>query len=281
MDKRDRAALFRDRVLQTMAREGLTRSALARSARADRSTIGQLLQDKEARLPSGQLLADLAGALRVSSDWLLGLSDRPERPGDLLDSALAVTGAERSLADTQILQWHREARGYKIRHVPATLPDMFKTDDVLRWEYDLLLGKTPDQALTVARELRDWMDEAGSDYEIAVALHEVTSLAEGSGYYSGLGRDIRKAQLAYLAELCDAHYPALRLYAYDARRVFSAPVTIFGPRVAVIYVGRFYLAFRERERMRSLTQHFDWLVREAAVEARDFAAFARARSAEI
>ena len=45
---------------------------------------------------------------------------------------------------------------------------------------------------------------------------------------------------------------------------------MFGPLLGVVYVGRFYLAFRSRERVRMLTRHFDQLVREAEVEARDF-----------
>jgi hypothetical protein len=55
--------------------------------------------------------------------------------------------------------------------------------------------------------------------------------------------------------------------------VFSAPITLFGPLIGVIYVGRFYLAFRESARVKSLTQHFDWLVREAEVDAREAATF--------
>lgn len=44
---------------------------------------------------------------------------------------------------------------------------------------------------------------------------------------------------------------------------------MFGPILGVIYVGRFYLAFRSEQRVKSLTQHFDWLVRECDVDARD------------
>ena len=46
-------------------------------------------------------------------------------------------------------------------------------------------------------------------------------------------------------------------------------MTVFGPLLAVLYIGRFHLAFRESTRVRSLTQQFDWLVREAEVDARD------------
>ena len=79
-----------------------------------------------------------------------------------------------------------------------------------------------------------------------------------------------------MAAICDELYPALRLFLFDAREVFSAPMSVFGPILSVIFVGRFFLAFRESERIKSMTTHFDWLVREAKVDARDTAAFINA-----
>jgi hypothetical protein len=38
----------------------------------------------------------------------------------------------------------------------------------------------------------------------------------------------------------------------------------------VIYAGRHYVAFRDRERVQAMSRHFDWLVREATVSDRDF-----------
>ncbi len=90
-------------------------------------------------------------------------------------------------------------------------------------------------------------------------------------YYAGLSSDARREQLDRLAEVCAEMFPALRIFLFDARRQFSAPMTVFGPLLSVIYVGRFYLAFRESDRIRSMTTHFDWLVREAVVDARDIA----------
>ncbi len=258
-----------------MRQSHCSRSQLARDTGVDRSTIGQLLVEGQTRLPNGQLLADAAAALSTSTDWLLGLTDRPERPGDLLASAVSMTGAERSAADQQIIDWHREAAGYKIRHVPATLPDMLKTEAMLRWEYDSFLSRTPDQAILATHEVVDWFQADTSDYEIALPIHELNAFAAGAGYYSGLQAAVRVEQLDHLAALCEQMYPRLRLFLFDARQVFSAPLTIFGPRVAVIYVGRFYLSFRESERLRSLTSQFDWLVREAVVDARDLAGHIR------
>jgi transcriptional regulator with XRE-family HTH domain len=78
LDKRDRAALFRQRLAEAMARRGLSQSALARECGVDRSTISALLADS-VRMPNAQLAADCAASLGVSSDWLLGLSPGPSR----------------------------------------------------------------------------------------------------------------------------------------------------------------------------------------------------------
>lgn len=274
LDKRDRAAIFRDRLSAAMQGAGMNRSALARATEVNRSTISQLLDAELARLPNAQLAADCAQTLGVSTDWLLGLTDRPERPGDAIAAAVEVTEADRTPADAQLLEWYREAQGAKIRHVPAALPDLLKTDALLRFEYEPFLGKTVDQALTATAERRDLLRARATDHEIAVPMQELQALARGEGRYAGLPAADRRAQLETLSGRLDAWYPRLRLFLFDARRLYSAPISVFGTRVAVIYVGRFYLAFREGERLRSLAEHFDWLVREAEVDARDAAGFA-------
>ena len=270
IDKRDRADQFRQRLLRAMVEVGTTRSALSRRIGVDRSTVSQILADGGARLPNAQVVAECASALGVSADWLLGLTERPERAADLLAAQMSMTEAPRALVDETIFGWHREAAGYKIRHVPAGLPDMLKTHDVLRWEYEPHLGKTTEQAIGASEDRLEWMRGAGSDYEMAMPLYEVASLARGEGYYRGLSADLRRAQLGRMAELHDQLYPSLRVFLFDARRLFSAPVTVFGPLLAVLYIGRNYLAFRDTERVRAMTAHFDWLVREASVSARDF-----------
>ena len=270
IDKRVRAEGFRHRLGRAMAQSDVTRSALSRRIGVDRSTVSQILADEGARLPNAQVVAECAAALGVSADWLLGLTDRPERAADLLAAQMSFTEAPRALVDETIFGWHREAAGYKIRHVPASLPDMLKTESVLRWEYEPHLGKTTDQAIGASEDRLEWMRRAGSDYEIAMPLYEIASFARGEGYYEGLPAALRREQLARLAALHDQLYPSLRVFLFDARRLYSAPVTIFGPLLAVLYLGRNYLAFRDTERVRALTQHFDWLVREASVDARAF-----------
>lgn len=268
INKLDRASLFRDRLALAMTQTGISRAALARATGVDRSTITQLLADGDTRMPGGHLVAAAAEALSVSTDWLLGLSDRSEATADLLTATL--TQAERATsADDQIFAWHQEAAGYKIRHVPATLPDMLKTRAVMEWEYAITMNRSPDQAIAAAEARLDWMRASESDYEIALPLHEIRSFAEGSGYYAGLPATARREQIDWFLGVHDQLYPTLRLFLYDARRVYSAPITVFGPKLAAIYLGRYYVAFRDRDRVRAVTRHFDWLVREATHIARD------------
>lgn len=269
MDKRERAQLFRDRLGIAMTHAQINQSALARLAKVDRSTLSQLIKDDGARLPNAQLVAACAAALGVSADYLLGLSDRPEQAADLVATAISMTEAPRAMVDDQIFAWHQEAAGYKIRHVPAGLPDMLKTVDMLRWEYAPSLGKTIEQAINASTDRLNWMRGARSDYEIAIPLSELDAFARAEGYYAGLPSELRRTQLAQFRDLHDQLYPALRLHLYDQRKLFSAPVTVFGPLLAVIYIGRNYLVFRDTERVAAITTHFDQLVREASISQRD------------
>lgn len=279
MDKRNRALLFRARLSQAMDSRQATQAGLARDVGVDRSTISQLLNVETTRLPNAHVVAECADALGVSGDWLLGLSDLPEQAADLLANSLEMSRADRSPLDEQIFAWQREAAGYKIRHVPATLPDMLKTEDMLRWEYSPHLGKTTDQAINASRDRLALLREEMSDFEIAMPLFTVESFSQSSGYYRGLPPDIREAQMAHMLELHDQLYPALRVHLFDARRLWSSGLTVFGPLIGVVYLGQQHLVFRDRTRVRALVDHFDSLVRAAHISARDWPSHLQALSA--
>jgi len=263
--------LFRQRLLMRMGVLGMSRSELARQCQVDRSTIAQLLKADEVRLPNAHLAAECAAALQVSSDWLLGLTERSETSAGLLSTACEITDAERTPSDIKILEWHREAAGYKIRHVPATFPDILKTEAVLRFEYAQFLDKTPEQASSAMHETLQWLHAPGSDYEICISTHMVESLIQGVGYWEGLSLSARQAQMQHLIKSCRDLYPSLRVYLCDNKKVYSSPITVFGHFLAVVYIGRYYLVFRETRQIQALTTHFDSLVREANVDARSVA----------
>ena len=273
MNKRARSDLFRNRLQKAMDLKGDTQSSLARKTGADRSTLSQILAGTTPRLPNGQLVAQCANSLGVSADWLLGLSDQPDSLEQILEQAMTMVDAPRALIDAQIFAWHQKAAGYKIRHVPTGLPDMVKIRSMLEWEYAPSLGHTIDLAIASAEDRLNWMRQAQSDYEIALPIHELQAFARAEGYYSGCPRQIRIEQLKHLAQLTAQLYPVMRFSLFDARKIYSAPITIFGPLLAVIYLGQKYLVFRVPDRIQALSQHFDGLIREAEISTRELPAF--------
>ena len=151
---------------------------------------------------------------------------------------------------------------------------------MLEWEYAPHLGRTADQAIGASEDRLTWMRSAQSDYEIAMPLYEIHSFAHGVGYYDGLPLEVRQEQIDHLLTLCEQLYPRLRIYLFDAKRLYSAPVTIFGPLMCVFYAGGHYMAFRDRDRIEVFTRHFDNLVREADVTARSFPTHLRQKQAD-
>jgi len=268
MKKNERAELFRLRLSDAMQRTNTSRSELARATGVDRSTIATLLNEQEFRLPNAHLAAECASTLQVSIDWLLGLTDRSEISATLLSTQCALADAKRTPADEQLVKWHKEAAGYKIRHVPATFPDILKTDAVLDFEYESFIDKSAAQAQSASRATDHWLQAPGSDYEICLPLHQIDSLVHGTGYWHGLSAQHRLEQAQYFITQCQDRYPSLRTYLCNYKRIYSAPLSVFGPLLAVVYVGRQYLVFRERQQVQALSEHFDFCVRNADVDAR-------------
>ncbi len=113
------------------------------------------------------------------------------------------------------------------------------------------------------------MRSARSDYEIALPLYEMQSFAAATGYYTDLPDEVRHDQIAPPADpLRRSSIRRLRIYLFDARRLYSAPVTVFGPLLAVLYIGRNYSPSATPTRIAAFTTHFDQLVREATITAR-------------
>lgn len=268
MDKRERSRIFRLRLKDRLKISGISRSALARACGVDRSTIALLLHEEETRLPNAHLAAECASVLGVSLDWLLGLTERSETASDLIETSFRLTEAERTSADAQIEEWLQESAGYKIRHVPATVPDILKTEAVLEFEYSNFIEKTPQQAMSASFNKVEWLRRPGSDYEICVSKEMLESLARGEGYWRGLSKTAREEQLRHMVTCCGELYPSLRVYLYDPKVMFSAPVTVFGPLLAVIYIGQYYMVFREPRQIEAFTTHFDRLVRDSEIDAR-------------
>ncbi|MEO9528322.1 XRE family transcriptional regulator [Roseibium sp.] len=274
MDKRDRAVLFRERLSDALRSREMNRSDLARGAGLDRSTVSQLLSEDAPRLPNGQALAAIATALNVSSDWLLGLSTHRGAAAEILDQAVQVAETDRHPVDEHLLAWYRDAVGVKIRHVPANLPDVLKTESVLAYEYAGQTLRTAGQAITGTRDQRALLHRAESDMEIALSKEALEGFARGEGLWAGLPVEARRQQLEVMGQTLSDLYPSLRLHLFGATDRFSAPFTVFGQKWAALYLGQRYLAFSNTRHVQLFSGHFDDLVRHAVIrshEAGDFA----------
>lgn len=276
-----RAALFRERLSQAMVTRSLNRSSLAELAQVDRSTISLLLSSHQLRLPSGHVVAELAAALGVTTDWLLGLTNDVRAPTEILRESVEVAQTEHMGSDEHIAQWLQETGDAKVRAVPMSLPEFMKTDAVMALECDLNPDKSVAQMQANAARRLAITRLPGRDMEFAVPLQLLQHVAQRSGLWGLLSAERVREQLLRMADLCEELYPSTRLHVFDLRRRFSAAVTVLGQRRAVVYVGSGYLVFNTPEMIRFFTRHFDQLVREADVRSHEVSAWLRALVNEV
>lgn len=272
MDKRELGSVFRERLQMLIERRGVTRATFAKAVGLDRSALTQLLASQSTRLPRADTLRRISVHYSVSLDWLLGLS-QDETFAAEIKPALEIAEAQGSDEDTLLERWHKEAIGYKIRYVPAQVPDLLRTPDVIAYEYSGRAAPSPSWQLRNAEFRLDYNRRSETDMEVCMPRQRLELLAEGKGLWRGLDRPARQAQLDYMAKLVDELYPSFRLFLYDQRRTYSIPYTVFGPQRAAIFVGEMYLVLNATEHIRSLTRHFDNLIRHAVVSSNESAAY--------
>ena len=273
MDRREVSRLFRLRLTEMLAQSGLSRSALARRAGIDRSTLAQLLSDDMDRLPRADTVAAIATELRVSLDWLLGLSHVQRLGADILHESLQIAESSQTPVDQMLVRWFEEAAGYKMRYVPTTIPDIAKTEEVLHHEYRYFRTRGPDRAISASRDKLEQIRLPETDMEICISRQALEALASGGGIWRTLEASARRRQLDRLGEMAEELYPGLRIYLFDGLAHYSAPYTIFGRQRAALYVGQFYLVFETTEHIAALHRHFDDLIRAAVIQPAELVRF--------
>ncbi len=279
MDKRKLAAVFREKLTLLLARSGSSRSGFADAVGIDRSALTQMLSPHTTRLPRAETLLAIAAEHKVSLDWLLGLSQDEGLGGELRES-LEIEEGGGGFDQTLLAQWHAEAVGTKIRYVPAGIPDLLRSRELIDYEAGITnrdAGAQRDEA----RYRLDYNRRPETDMEVCMARHTLDTFARGGGVWDGLDRPARKRQLEHMARLLDDLYPTFRLVLYDGRARYSVPYTIFGSIRAAIYVGDMYLVLNATEPVRTLTRHFDNLIRAATVHAHQAADHARTLATQI
>ncbi len=281
MDKRERAEIFKQRLTDAVDRAGWSQTRLAQSAGLDRSTVSQLLVAEEPRLPSGQALAEIAAAIGSALGSARLLSNHRGAASEILEQAVQMTEAARHPVDEQVQRWTAEVLGAKIRHVPAGLPDIFKTDDVHQFEYETAVRRTPRQAISDSEAQLALLRRLDTDMEMALPVQVMESFVAGEWLWKGLPADVRRRQLEAMAAALEEFYPSARLYAFDQRELYSVPFSVYGQHRVAIYVGQRYLAFTAPHYVRLMARHFDDLVRAATVHGHEAAQWVASLAREV
>ena len=266
MDRRKTVEAFRARLGEVIERAGLSRMAFAARVGLDRSTLSQLLSPGNERLPRAETIAAIAAREQVSVDWLLGLSQEGQIGADIVAPVLEIESGAASPADLRLARWHAEAVGYKIRYVPTILPDLLKTEEVIRYEFREHGARVPKARIEQAEERLAYSRVPETDMEVCSSIQSVEQFALGKGIWKNLPVDSRVAQINAMIVLLDELYPTFRWFLFDGLKRYSVPLTIFGPKRAAVYVGNMYLVFNSTEHIRVLTRHFDDLIRAAVVQ---------------
>ena len=275
MDKRELADVFRTRLQTVFDRSRLSQSAFAQAIGIDRSALSLLLSGRTVRLPRVETLLAIAERHAVTIDWLLGVAQDEGVTGAMLSSGMIETTEEDGAS--LLMRWHGEAAGAKIRYVPARIPDLLRTPEVIAYEAAAAQQSPVAQAEDAAFRL-DYNRAAGTDMECCMPLQTLEQFAAGAGIWSGLSREERQAQLAHMAALIDELYPSFRLFLFDGRERFSIPYTIFGSTRVAIFAGQMYLVLSSAETIRTMQRQFEGLIRHTRVHAHEAAGFVRGLS---
>ncbi len=191
---------------------------------------------------------------------------------NIITEALQVDDDTTTIFDKN-LEWHREARGYKIRYVPTTLPDLLKTEAVAEYEFNRYGSGKIDQSVRDNQLLLLQQRHPGSELETCMAAQTLESFAQGEGIWSDLSVADRRQQLERMIELNQELYPGFRWYLYDGKQTYSVSFTIFGPMRVSLFLGNLYVIVSGIDHIRKLTDRFDDLIRIAIVhphEIQDF-----------
>jgi transcriptional regulator with XRE-family HTH domain len=273
--------MFRERLEEVIRQSGLRRSAFARRIGIDRSTLTQLLSPANDRLPRAETIAAIAADQQVSVDWLLGLTQEGPLSADLMPQPIEIQVGGDMHHDERLQRWHAEAAGYKIRYVPASLPDLLKSEPVIRYEYREQGAGVPQARLEEAGARLAYLRRPETDMEVCSTIQSVEDFARGHSQWADLPKAERRRAMSVMIERLEELYPTLRWFLFDRRIRYSVPLTIFGPKRAAIYIGNMYFVLNSTEHIRVLSRHFDDLIRAAVLQPRDAIGYLRSLSKEI
>lgn len=258
------SAVFAERLREAWKRSGLRAGEFADRAGVDRTTLSQLLSGRSGRLPRLDTIAGIANAHELSLDWLAGLSNAGPMEAELVEHHTTFQTPGPNQTDERLLGWLTEAADFKIRYVPTTLPDLLKTDALIRFERrESAQPNVAHTTIGTTAARLAWARHPDTDMDCCSSTQSLTSFAHGEGVWSRLPLETRRAQLDRMIDLVDELYPTFRWFLFDGAHHYAAPLTVFGSQRAALYLGELYLVLTSVDHVRAVSRHFDSLIRHA------------------
>ena len=259
MDKRNLAQIFSERLKLLIGTDKRGIARFLRNTAVDRSALSHFLDPESVRLPRAETLRCIAEAYGVSIDWLLGMENSPEGRQQIatssdIESEVKIDGT------TSLSHWYAEAADFKLRYVPSALPDMMNMSADIT---DSSIIREVQQS--AAENILGSINFADMDLEIAMPIQTLEDLTSQTGIWRGCSGELCKQQLLYMAQICEASYPTLRLHLYDGSQTFSVPYMIFGKQRIALYIGNAYLVITTPNQVKTFAQKFDTLVRQTII----------------
>jgi hypothetical protein len=177
----------------------------------------------------------------------------------------AISKHELSAIDESLIGWHLAAAGTKVRYVPSSLPDLLKSNAVIRHEVARYATTRPEQKMETAAARLEMARAPGSDLECCNSVQAIEGFARGEDIWATLDPRRRVEQLDHMLALTEELYPRFRWHLYDGRQRYAGAVTIFGLDRALVYLGQLYFLLSAHEHVLALVEQFDDLVRAAVV----------------
>src|SRR3546814_11663643 len=112
-----------------------------------------------------------------------------------------------SYSDERLTRWRAEAVGYKIRYVPATLPDLLKSEEIIGYEYVRQGSSMPAFRLEQAESRLAYSRRPETDLEVCSSLQSIEGFARGQSLWATLQDATRKLQLVANISLGDDLQP--------------------------------------------------------------------------
>ena len=258
--------MLRERLAEAIRRVRFEQGEFAERAGVDRTTLSQLLSPANVRLPARRHARGLGRGRTTcpSTGWSGCPTPGRSRPSCSQHTSFEAPGP--SPTDERLLGWFGEAADYKIRYVPATLPDLLKTDAVIRFERSRADGPDVDAddrddgrpaGVGPPSGHRDGVLLVGAGDRVVRPRRGHVEPARRRGAAGAARPDDRARRRAV---------PDVPLVPVRRFRRYAAPVTVFGPQRAALYLGQLYLVLTSAEHVRTLSRHFDWLIRDADVQ---------------